>query len=235
MAGEAAEQAALLDRIELRRFVGRELLLWLWFESEVLDATLETKEHGSFGLWLGGRLVLTDGRESTAIKGVSPGAHREAKEALLRGKTADRVGFHLSIGDGEHTLALRGDTLGITALSPPVERTPDAPPEGAPPPVPRKRKSKRDEEADAASFAEHEKLLERMQHARDVEKVIEALYRDFLAIRLGGEWDAHVLPAIESWVAGEDVDADAYRRVRERAVRSGARASAGRDRARTRT
>lgn len=86
MAGEAASPSALLDRIELRRFVGRELLLWLWFESEVLEATLATKEHGSFGLWLGGRLVLTDGRESTAIKGVSPGLHREAKEALLRGR-----------------------------------------------------------------------------------------------------------------------------------------------------
>ena len=31
------------ERIELRRFVGRELLLWLWFESEVFEATLETK------------------------------------------------------------------------------------------------------------------------------------------------------------------------------------------------
>lgn len=234
MAGEAAEQAALLDRIELRRFVGRELLLWLWFESEVLDATLATREHGSFGLWLGGRLVLTDGRESTAIKGVSPGQHREAKEALLRGKTPDRMGLHLSIGDGEHTLTLRGDTLGITALSAPIERTPDAPPEGAPLPIPKKRK-KRDAEADEASFAEHEKLLERMHHARDIEKVVEALYRDFLAVRLSGEWDAHVLPAIEAWVAGEDVDEDAYRGARERALRRGARASAGREQARTRT
>ncbi len=233
MAGEAQEQASLLDRIELRRFVGRELLLWLWFETEVLDATLETKEHGSFGMWLGGRLVLTDGRESTAIKGVSPGLHREAKESLLRGKTPDRMGFHLSIGDGDHTLALRGDTLAITALSAPIERTPDAPPEGAPPP-PRKKK-RRDAEADEAAFAEHEKLLERMHHARDTEKVVEALYRDFLAVRLSKEWDAHVLPAIEAWVAGEDVDADAYRSARARAVRSGARAPAGRAPARTRT
>ncbi len=234
MAGEAASSSALLDRIELRRFVGRELLLWLWFESEVLEATLATKEHGSFGLWLGGRLVLTDGRESTAIKGVSPGLHREAKEALLRGKTPDRMGLHLSIGDGEHTLVLRGDTLGIAALSAPIERTPDAPPEGAPPPV-RKKKKQRDAEADEASFAEHEKLLERMHHARDVERVVEALYRDFLAVRLSGEWDAHVFPAIEAWVAGDDVDEDAYRAARDRALRSGARASAGRGQARART
>ena len=40
----------LVDRIERRRFVGREFLVWLWFESELFDATLSTKEHGSFGL-----------------------------------------------------------------------------------------------------------------------------------------------------------------------------------------
>ena len=39
----------LVDRIEKRRFVGREFVLWLWFESELFDATLSTKEHGEFG------------------------------------------------------------------------------------------------------------------------------------------------------------------------------------------
>ena len=29
----------LADRIEKRLFVGRELLLWLWFESELFEAT----------------------------------------------------------------------------------------------------------------------------------------------------------------------------------------------------
>ena len=53
------------DRIELRRFVGRELLLWLWLETELFEATLSTKEHGQFGLWLEGRLILNEGKEST--------------------------------------------------------------------------------------------------------------------------------------------------------------------------
>ena len=54
------EETPLATRIELRRFVGRELLLWLWFESEIFEGTLWTKEHGSFGMWLEGRLVLAD-------------------------------------------------------------------------------------------------------------------------------------------------------------------------------
>ena len=53
----------VFERIELRRFVGRELLLWLWFESEVFEATLSTKTHGSFGMWIEGRLVLSAGQE----------------------------------------------------------------------------------------------------------------------------------------------------------------------------
>src|SRR5262249_50757072 len=114
-----AGQTNLADRIELRRFVGRELLLWLWLESELFEATLSTKEHGSFGLWLSGRLVLNEGRESTVIRGSMPGAHREAKESLLRGKTPDRAGLHLSFGDHECTLTLRGDTLAFAGLVPP--------------------------------------------------------------------------------------------------------------------
>ena len=55
----------LVDRIEKRRFVGREFLLWLWFESELFDATLSTGAHGSFGLWLEKRLVLSAGKQST--------------------------------------------------------------------------------------------------------------------------------------------------------------------------
>lgn len=180
------EDTSLLDRIELRRHVGRELLVWLWFESELFEATLTTKQHGSFGLWPAGRLVLTDGRESTTIKGVTPGAHREAKEALRRGKTPERMGLTVSIGDGERSFFLRGDTLAIGALTPPAE-TP-------------------------AREGEHEDdaLADRMHHAGDVEGLVEALYRDFLALRLSPTWDAHVVPAIDAWIAGDEVDADAY-------------------------
>jgi hypothetical protein len=49
----------LVDRIEKRRFVGREFLLFLWFESEIFEATLQTRKHGSFGLWLERSLVLS--------------------------------------------------------------------------------------------------------------------------------------------------------------------------------
>lgn len=205
---EETESINLADRIELRRFVGRELLLWLWMESELFEATLSTKEHGSFGLWLEGRLVLDEGKESTTIKGTTPGFHREAKESLLRGKTPERAGLHLSYADKECTLTLRGETLAFAGLALPV-----------------KEKSKDEAMSDAKVKREskseelpHEAFYDRMHFAQEVEGIVTALYRDFLRLRLSPTWDKDVMPALEHWVAGEDVDVERYRRARDRAV-----------------
>lgn len=206
------------DKIELRRFVGRELLLWLWLESELFDATLSTKEHGSFGLWLEGRLVLDLDRESTIIKGTSPGLHRDAKEALLRGKTPERAGLHLSFGGIECTLTLKGDTLAFSGLVPPPKEKEeqaaiDVLAEKAPP------KKKRSKDAPDVDVLEHEKFFDRMHFASDVEKLTTALYRDFLALRLSPAWDKTVAPALEAWVAGNEVDADRYKAARDKALK----------------
>lgn len=218
-----AGQTNLADRIELRRFVGRELLLWLWLESELFEATLETKEHGQFGLWLEGRLLLNEGKESTVIKGTLPGAHREAKESLLRGKMPDRAGLHLSFGDHECMLTLRGDTLSFAGLVPPKKAKDDDEPLRLDQPPPMKKKKKKGPgagpgEGGMPSEIVHETFYDRMHFAKEVEDLITALYRDFLAVRLSPTWDATVQPTLEAWVAGKEVDADAYKKSRDRAV-----------------
>lgn len=202
----------MADRIELRRFVGREFLLWLWLETELFDATLSTQEHGSFGLWFEGRLVLDEGKESTTIKGSTPGMHREAKEALLRGKMPERAGLRLSFGDHDCALTLRGETLAFAGLVPPKKEREEAAPMEATPP---RRKKK----ADSAEYnEEHEPFYERMHFARDVEALTTALYRDFLAVRLSPTWESHVRPAMAAWVTGKRVDVERYRAARDRAV-----------------
>lgn len=212
----------MADRIELRRFVGRELLLWIWMESELFDATLSTTEHGSFGLWVEGRLVLDEGKESTTIKGTTPGQHREAKESLLRGKMPERAGLHLSFGDKDCTLTLRGETLAFGALVPPAkekeERSAMAVIAGAPPPKKRKKSADAGPSGGSGDGGFHEALCDRMHFAGEVEAVVTSLYRDFLRLRLSPAWDKDVVPALERWVAGQDVDVDRYRRARDRAV-----------------
>ncbi|MDB5213207.1 MAG: hypothetical protein JWO86_1134 [Myxococcaceae bacterium] len=214
------------ERIELRRFVGRELLLWLWFESEVFEATLSTKVHGSFGLWLEGRLVLSAGQEVTTIKGTIPGQHREAKEALLRGKMPDLAAVHISWADHDATLTLKAETLGISGLKLPRKEPDAAPPgEGTTVPVrraPRRRAAPAAAAAELAASEANEDLYERMRVTREIEGIVEALYRDFLALRLGPAWSEVVVPALEAWTSGAEVDADRYGTLRTRALTAAA-------------
>lgn len=205
----------MADRIELRRFVGRELLLWLWLETELFDATLSTAEHGSFGMWLEGRLVLDAGKESTLIKGTTPGIHREAKESLLRGKTPERAGLHLSFGDHDCTLTLRGDTLAFASLTPPVKEKEGPSALAVLADAPKRRKKKSD---DAEAKGPNVDFHDRMAFARDVEGLVTALYRDFLRLRLSPTWSSDVVPLLERWVAGKPVDAERYRRARDRVI-----------------
>ena len=206
----------LADRIELRRFVGRELLLWIWLESEIFEGTLTTREHGSFGLWLEGRLVLDEAAESTIIKGTTPGLHRDAKEALLRGKTPERAGLHLSFGDHDCTLVLRGETLAFGALTPPRKEKEEAPAAALAPPPRRRKKQAQGDSAD--EVLQNAALEERMQFASAVEGIVTALYREFLSLRLSPTWDAAVVPTLERWVKGERIDVDAYRAARDRVL-----------------
>lgn len=208
----------LVDRIEKRRFVGRELLLWLWFESEIFEGTLSTKEHGSFGLWIEGALVLTNGKEATRIKGSTPAAAREAKESLAIGKLPESAGFHLVRDAAECSFSLKAEHLQISGLKLPTvlgaeEEQPEQLRKG-----PRKRKSEsREREEIRESDEAHEAFYERMHLTREFEALVEALYRDFLTLRLSDAW-GFVTKAMRAWVAGEDVDADAYREARERAL-----------------
>jgi hypothetical protein len=194
----------LVDRIEKRRFVGREFLLWLWMESELFEGTLSTKEHGEFGLWIDRHITLSAGKaEVTRIKGNHPAAAREAKESLLRGKMPDGSGLSLSWHEQQATFILKAEQLAISGLKLPTALggTED------------------DEEAKpkAAPAEDHEAFYERMHFTREVETILEALYRDFLALRLSPAWDDTVVPALSTWASADgEVDADAYRAARHR-------------------
>jgi hypothetical protein len=214
----------LVDRIEKRRFVGREFLTWLWFESELFDATLSTKEHGSFGMWIERLMVLDAGKaEVTRIKGATPSATREAKEALLRGKLPESAGLHVSMGERESSFTLKAESLSLAGLKLPAalgeggEEEAAAAQSLAPRPPPRRKAGRKtvEEEQERESDQDREAFYERMHLTRDVEALLEALYRDFLALRLSDAWEAACVPMMRAWAAGQsDLDAEDYRDAR---------------------
>ena len=211
----------LIDRIEKRRFVGRELLLWLWMESELFEATLETSEHGSFGLWIEKKLALSLGEESTRISAPMPGLGREAKEALLRGQLPESAGIRVSWKDDETALAIDAESFAVRGLK---LRTlldgasgesetfgGDLVDEMAGKRPGRPKKKRAIDEERERELEEEAAFHERMTMTRELEDLLATLYRDFLALRLSRTWGAVVVPTMKRWAAGERVDADAYR------------------------
>lgn len=206
-----------IDRIEKRRFVGREFLLWLWFESEVFDATLSTREQGTFGLWLEKRLVLSEGQEKTSIVGPSPGAGREAKEALLRGQLPESAGVRIAWQGDETCFTWKAESLGVAGLK---LKTVLGKAEDEPNPLldelmgKQGRKPRRQAEPEEL----HEVFYERMQLTGEFEALLEQLFRDFLALRLSDAWDQEVVPRLRQWVLGLEFELAPYAALRTSSV-----------------
>jgi len=236
----------LIDMIEKRRFVGRELLLQLWMESELFETTLSAREHGTFaggefGLWVEKKLVLSAGEESTRIIAPMPGLGREAKEALLRGQLPEAAGIRVAWKDDETSLSIDAESFALRGLK--LRTLLDAAKgeesyagdlvdevAGRRRPGKRAGKRKRESAEDEALAAAETAFHERMTMTRELEDLLASLYRDFLVLRLSPRWDAVVVPTMRRWAAGQEIDAYAYKKARSErkaAASSDARAAKG--------
>ena len=169
----------LAQKIESRRFIGRELLLHIWFETEVFEATLSVKSFGSFGCYVERTLLLSAGKETTQIKGATPGHAREAKEALRRGKLPERAGLRLILGEREASLTLKAETLGLSGLALPVvlEISREVGEDDAPRAAGGKKRGRNTSVAEAEESeadGRAESFYERMHLAHEVEAIVEA-------------------------------------------------------------
>lgn len=222
----------LADRIEKRRFVGREYLLWLWFESEILDATVHTKEHGELGLWLESRLTLSYLKESTKITAPMPGHGPEAKAALRRGQLPESAGIRIAYKDSETRLTFHAERLAITGLrlNTVLDQQEDEEPNLLLEAHEKKRKNKgrssAEIQADLEAEQDAEVFYERMRLTTEIEEILGALYRDFLTLRLGGGWNQQIVPLLRRFAAEKPLDADDYSALRRKLLRGSAKATA---------
>ncbi|WP_437754804.1 hypothetical protein [Sorangium sp. So ce1389] len=183
----------LVERIERNRFVGREFLLWLWFESMLFETNLAPTGEPACALWLEARLTLAFEKDESVLKTAAPGAAPEAKEALRQGKLPREARLRLVSGEREYAWLFKGDTLGLANLSIPAELT------------------KKDDEV-------HEVLYERMRLVEALEATLDALFSDFLALRLGAVWEEAIVPALVRFAHDEAVDEASYRKAKQRAL-----------------
>lgn len=184
----------LLDRIEGLRFLGREFLLWLWFESEVFETELRPTGEEPLSLWLEAQLTLVFEKEESRLKGAVPASSPEAKKALQQGKLPKEARVRVTRIDKEFSFTLKADALALSGLKLPTEL-------------------KKDDE-------KHEIFYERMMLLEELEQGLEALYADFTALRLADAWERELVPTMRAWAHGEAVDADALK-ARKNAILGG--------------
>lgn len=183
----------LVERIEQNRFAGREFLLWLWFESVVFETNLAPSGRSGCALWLETRLSLVFEKDETRVSTAVPGVAPEAREALLQGKLPREARLRLTQGEHEYAWLFKADTLAISTLAVPAE-------------------------LDAKKDDVHEVLYERMRLVEELEATLEALWSDFLSLRLSDAWASAVMPALRKFARGEKVDEDAYEKAKHRAI-----------------
>ena len=179
----------LLDSIESGRFVGREFLVWLWFESEVLEGRFQV-EDTPISLWFEATLTLeaeSAEREQSRMRGAAPTMTSEAHEALRRAKLPTQARLRIERGEQAYGFVLAADTLTLTGATLPALVKDD----------------------------EDERFYERMYLLERLENMVDSLYGQFLGLRLTPTWETDILPAIRKWVANpESVDAKVYRQAR---------------------
>jgi hypothetical protein len=183
----------LIERIEQNRFVGREFLLWLWFESQLFETNLAPSDKPSCSLWLETRITLSFEKEESVLKSSAPGAAPEAREALRQGKLPREARIRMITEEREYAWTFKADTLGLAALALPAELT------------------KKDDDV-------HEVLYERMRLVEALEATLETLWSDFLALRLSEAWEATVIPALGCFAYEEAIDEAAYTKAKQRAL-----------------
>ena len=185
----------LVDLIEKRRFVGREFLVFLWFESELFDGMIPVEGYGTCELRLEGFITLAEGKEQARLKGVAPSGDPEAHQALRQGKLPVQARLRLSAGELEYAFTFNADTLGMAAVK-----------------IPAVVKDEADDQ-----------FYERMYLVEELESLLAALYAKFIGIRLSTAWDDQVLPALRAWVRGEaTIHPDVYGKLRARVAPLGA-------------
>jgi hypothetical protein len=179
----------LVDLMEKRRFLGREFLVFLWFESELFDGLIPVEGFGPCELRLESWITLSCDKEQARLKGVTPSAEPEAHQALRQGKLPSQARLRVTAGELTYVFALHADTLALASVKIP---------------------SVVKEEAD-------EQFYERMYLVEELESLLAALYAKFMAVRLSTAWEGHVLPAVRAWVRGEPtLHPDVYAKLRAR-------------------
>lgn len=170
----------LIDLINSRSFLGSELLMWLWFKAECFDGVFDMQSGDRVELSFDDQLTLEAymaETERNSFRGGAPAFSPEAKTALREGKRVQSAKLCVIKEGREWAFRVKAETLGLSGVKIPS----------------------------LLSKEENEQFYERMYLLDELEEILDALYREFLEIRLSTAWQEVMLPAMQAWIKSDEL------------------------------
>jgi hypothetical protein len=191
-ADEDEELSELIQRIETTRFLGAEMLLWVWLRQELFSEPIALDQQGKAEVWLDRKLTLEhvmDPSERVAVRGALPSGSTEARAAVQSSKLPVASRLVLRVGEKgkeqDFAFDFNANRFLIGA--------------GAIPAVLK-------EETDEA-FLERTALIEQLT------ALLDALFAAFLRERLAPSWEKSWQPALGAWLEDKSVPASVMREI----------------------
>ena len=160
--------------------LGQEFLTWLWYKSDTSPTSFRDASNAAFELYMEHRVVVQGGEgdklETASVSGtLSP--LREARFGLATGKKVTRATLRFEQEGLGWQLSLKAEDFAISGLKgPKLDKNPD-------------------DEPDAL-------LLERIFLIERCMSLLDALYAQFLRLRLSSQWENEALQ-VHNWMIGQ--------------------------------
>jgi recombination associated protein RdgC len=174
----------LVDLIVEKRFLGQEFLTWLWWKSEERGGSVELPGEGDITVVFEKHMLLESGEGESTEKIVCTGLQTELQEArtgLQMGKKLEQARIVIGHNDYEYSFTLAAALMEFRNVRLPKTETTE------------NDKSDNPEEVEGM-------ILERIYLFEELIKLVNALFRMFLNVRLGSVWREE-LQKIRHWVA----------------------------------
>lgn len=160
----------IINRINTTTYLGREFLTWLWYRSAVGNGIFHVNNN-QMEVWFDRKLTLAIEGESMTIKADNPTETSESQASAIAGKVVTDATLRIVDGQKQWTLSIKGDSLGISGVKIPA----------------------------LLSREDDDQLYERFMLIEEIEDIMRDLFRQFIAIRTGGEWGDE-LEGIRAWI-----------------------------------
>lgn len=174
----------LVDLIVEKRFLGQEFLTWLWWKSEERGGSVELPGSGDITVVFEKHMLLESGEGESTEKIVCTGLQAELQEArtgLRMGKKLEQARIVIGHNDYEYSFTLAAALMEFRNVRLPKTETTE------------NDKSESPEEIEGM-------ILERIYLFEELIKLVNALFKMFLDVRLSEAWRDE-LEKIRGWVS----------------------------------